>query len=247
MKLSGKRVLITGGGSGIGLALARRLAGDNQVVVAGRDEERLARAQAELPRLFTRHLDVTSEDRARAAIESLDGEFGGLDLLVNGAGLLRGYALTGAGAARKTGEDVDVNIVGALRMTRLALPLLQGSAGGVVFISSAVALAAVPGFSVYAATKAAVHSLARSLRAELEPAGVRVFEVLPPAVDTGPMAEVGVAKLAPEAVADAIVAGIERDRAEIRIGNIRQLAVIARIAPRLADRLVVRALTPRGS
>jgi uncharacterized oxidoreductase len=245
MNLSGKRILITGGGSGIGLELARRLAENNWVVIAGRDTDRLARAEAEIPSLSVRRLDVTSESQARETIEWLQNGLGGLDLLVNNAGLLRGYSLTEGDAATKAAADVEVNLLGVLRMTRLALPLLQTSAGGtLVFMSSAVALAAVPGLSVYAATKAAVHSLARSLRAELKPSGVRVVEVLPPVVDTGPMRGVDVPKLSPAAVAEAIVAGLESDREEIRIARIRQLAVIARLAPGLADRLVVRAFTP---
>jgi uncharacterized oxidoreductase len=131
-------------------------------------------------------------------------------------------------------------------MTRLALPLLGASgAGAVVYISSAVALTADPGFSVYTATKAAVHSLARSLRAELAPSGIRVFDVLPPLVDTGPVGNPDVPKLPPGAAADAIIDGIGRDHEEIRIGQVRQLAVIARITPRLADPLVVRAFTPQ--
>jgi uncharacterized oxidoreductase len=247
MKLAGKTILVTGGGSGMGLELARRLADSNQVVIAGRDEERLERARAHTPTLSTRRLDVTSEDQARDAIAWLMSEFEGLDVLVNNAGLFRGYELSDADAYAKSSADVDVNIVGALRMTRLALPLLEASrAGAVVFMSSAVALAAVPGFAVYAATKAAVHSLARSLRAELEPRGIRVFEVLPPVVDTGAAQDLDVPKLAPGIVADAIIAGVERDRDEIRVGQVRQLAPLARIMPSLADRLVTRALTQSG-
>src|SRR5262245_27101536 len=245
MKLSGKRIFITGGGSGIGLALARRLASDNEVVVSGRDQERLERARADTPALAVRKLDVCSEDEAGAALTWIERELGGLDVLVNNAGLLRAYALTDSDAAAQAREDVDVNLLGALRMTRLALPLLRASgAGAIVYISSAVALAAVPGFSVYAATKAAVHSLARSLRLELAPTGIRVFEVLPPVVDTGPVNDLDVPKVSPEAVAAAILAGIERDREEIRVGQVRALAVVARIRPSLADRLLTRAFTP---
>ena len=245
MRLSGKRILITGGGSGIGLELARRLAQDNQVVIAGRDEERLARARADTPRLSVRRLYVTSEGEASEALAWVEGELGGLDVLVNSAGLLRGYSLTDADAAAKSLQDVEANLLGTLRMTRLALPALRASGNSaVVFISSAVALGAVPGFSVYAATKAAVHSLARSLRLELKPSGIRVFEVMPPVVDTGPVNDLDVPKLSPGAVAEAIVSGIGRDREEIRVGRVRQLAVVARIKPSLADRLVTQAFTP---
>lgn len=188
MQLDRKRILITGGGSGIGLELARRLAHGNEVVIAGRDGAKLERARTETPALRMLKLDVTSEEEAQRAVSWLASELGGLDLLVNNAGFLRGYSLSAPDAATKSVEDVEVNLGGSIRMTRLALPLLEASSeGAVLVVSSAVALAAVPGFAVYAATKAALHSLARSLRAELKPSGVRVFEVLPPVVDTGPV------------------------------------------------------------
>ena len=248
MNLTGKRIMITGGGSGIGLELARRLADTNDVVIAGRDEAKLERARAETRALRPLRLDVTSEEEARRAVEWLTSELGGLDLLVNNAGLVRGYPFSAPEAAAKSADDLAVNLGGAVRMTRLALPLLEASReGAVVFMSSAVALAAVPGFAVYAATKAAVHSLARSLRAELKPSGIRVFEVLPPVVDTGPVRGLDVPKVAPSLVVDAILAGIARDREEIRIGPVRGLAPLARLAPRLADRIVVRAFRPSGT
>jgi uncharacterized oxidoreductase len=245
MRLEGKKILVTGGGSGIGLELARRLAVANEVVISGRDEAKLEAARAETPALRTRRLDVTSEEEGQRAAAWLSSELGGLDLLVNNAGLLRGYPLSSPAAAIQSVEDVEVNLGGSIRMTRLALPLLEASRdGAVLFMSSAVALAAVPGFAVYAATKAALHSLARSLRAELKTSGIRVFEVLPPVVDTGPVHGLDVPKLAPSLVADAIMAGIAHDREEIRVGPVRQLALLARLAPGLADRIVVRALRP---
>jgi uncharacterized oxidoreductase len=247
MTLEGRRILITGGGSGIGLELARRLAEANQVVIAGRDEDRLERARDGTPALRTLRLDVTSDDEGRRAADWIATELGGLDLLVNNAGLFRGYAFA-AHDAEASSEDVDVNIGGPIRMTRLALPMLASAPeGAVLFMSSAVALAAVPGFAVYAATKAAVHSLARSLRAELAESGVRVVEVLPPVVDTAASTALDVPKVAPAVVVDAIVAGLERGRDEIRVGRIRQLAVLARLAPGLADRIVLRALAPPAS
>lgn len=242
MKLEGKTILITGGGSGMGLELARRLAEANHVVIAGRDEAKLERAR-ERAAIRTLRLDVTSEDDARRAVDRVSSELGGLDLLVNNAGLFRGYALSAPSAASSSVADLEVNLGGSIRMTRVALPLLgSASEGAVLFMSSGVALAAVPGFAVYAATKAAVHSLARSLRAELRSSGIRVFEVLPPVVDTDAARGLDVPKVAPSLVVDAILAGLARDRDEIRVGQVKQLAVLARIAPRLADRLVVRAL-----
>lgn len=242
MKLDGKRILITGGGSGIGLELARRLARQNAVVIAGRDEAKLERARSEIPALRTLRLDVTSEDDARQGYAWVSAELGGLDLLVNNAGVLRGYELGAAEAETWSVEDVAVNVAGPIRMTRLALPLLEASAeAAVLFVSSGVALAAVPGFAVYTATKAALHSLARSLRADLRDRQIRVFEVLPPLVDTGPVHGLDVPKIPASAVVDAILDGLARDREEIRVGRVRQLALLARLAPGRADKLVTRA------
>jgi uncharacterized oxidoreductase len=248
MNLSGKKILITGGGSGIGLELARRLAAANEVVIAGRDESKLARAREQTPALKTVRLDVTSEEEAQQALHWAVGEMGGLDLLVNSAGVMGAYAFSSPDAAAKSVEEVEVNLAGAIRMTRLALPQLEASSeAGVVFISSAVALAAVPGFAVYGATKAAIHSLARSLRVELESEHIHVFEVLPPLVDTALAGRLDVPKIQPGVVVDAIVAGLTRDTEEIRVGPVKQLALLARFAPRLADRIVQRALGPRAN
>jgi uncharacterized oxidoreductase len=240
MKLEGKRILITGGGSGMGLELARRLAGANEVVIAGRDETKLERAHAETPRLRTLRLDVTSEEDARVVIDWLSSELGGLDVLVNNAGVMHRGML-----ARSNGPDaeVDINFGGTVRMTRLSLPLLEASPeAAVIFMSSGLALGAVPGLAVYSATKAAVRSLARSLRAELAGTTVQIFEVLPPFVDTDLERGIDVPKMAPSKVVDAILAGVAKDRHEIAVREISPLRWVARLSPRLADRLVLRAV-----
>jgi uncharacterized oxidoreductase len=227
----------------MGLQLARRLAEANTVVIAGRNETQLEEARAETPALRTLRLDVTSEADARDAIDWLSAQLDGLDLLVNNAGVMHAQPLSASQDPVASTQEVDVNLGGSVRMTRLALPLLHASSeAGVLFMSSAVALTAVPGFAVYAATKAAVHSLARSLRAELAEDGIRVFEVLPPWVDTKLDQHLDVPKVSPQVVVDAIVAGLARDRQQIPVGQIKQLAVLARLSPRLADRLMLRAL-----
>jgi uncharacterized oxidoreductase len=246
MNLRAKRILVTGGGSGIGLELARRLAPENTVVIAGRDDAKLERARAQTPSLRARRLDVTSEAEAAQALGWFASEFGGLDLLVNSAGVAGSHPFASPEAAVSAVRDIEINLGGVVRLTRLALPLLESSQeAAVVFISSGMALAAAPGAPVYAATKAAVHSLARSLRADLGPKGIRVFEVLPPMVDTELRRGLDVPKIPVSAVVDSTLDGLRRDRQEIRVGRVKALAVAARIAPSIADRLAARSLTPR--
>jgi uncharacterized oxidoreductase len=239
MKLEGKKILITGGGSGIGLELARHLAATNDVAIAGRSTNKLQLAHHNNPRLTPVQLDVTSEDSATAVIDWLRSEFGGLDLLVNSAGTMNGDNFGAPCAANSIAEQLDTNLGGPIRMTRLALPLLhQSPDAGIVYISSAVALAAVPQLSVYAAAKAGLHSFARSTRAGLADSNIHVFEVLPPAVDTDLASQIEGRKIAPSTVVDAIVRGISRNRQQIAIAAVRQLVPLARLAPRLADRIV---------
>jgi uncharacterized oxidoreductase len=243
MDLRDRRILITGGTAGIGLELARRLSERNQVVVAGRDAARLRQAVAAQPALRAVQLDVTSEVESRAVLAEVVERLGGLDILVNCAGMLGQVARSDAAAAAVVEAEVAVNLVGSMRMARLALPHLRiADDGAVVFLSSALALTAAPGLASYAATKAAVHSYARSLRAEL--AGqVRVFDVLPPFVDTALAAGFEGPKLAPDSVAADIIDGLRRDRFEIRVGRVNALARLARLWPAAADRIIARELS----
>ena len=241
MRLAERRILITGGGSGIGLALARALAPENTVVIAGRDERKLEEARASTPRFRTLRLDVTSEEDARRAIGWVDEHLGGLDLLVNSAGVFRSGGFDEPGAEQAAFEEVEINLLGSVRMTRLALPLLRRSDdAAVVLLSSALALVSSPRMAVYAATKAAIHSLARSLRTELD-GQVKVFDVLPPWVESELSHTVKGAKITPDEVAAEILAGLRKDRFEIRVGRIKQLAVIGRISTKLADSIAARA------
>lgn len=164
-----------------------------------------------------------------------------MDLLVNSAGVFRSGAFDEPGAEQAARDDVEINLLGSVRMARLALPMLRRSKdGAVVLLSSALALVPSPRMAVYAATKAAIHSLARSLRAELD-GEVKVVDVLPPWVESELSHTVRGAKITPEHVADEIVVALRKDRFEIRVGRIKQLSVIGRISPALADSIAARA------
>jgi short-subunit dehydrogenase involved in D-alanine esterification of teichoic acids len=247
MKTNGLRILVTGGGSGIGLAVARRLARDNSVVIAGRDEGRLDRAMAQAPGLRVQVLDVASEEETRRAIDRVADELGGLDLVIHAAGAMHAFDISGSAAADLAAREVEINFIGSERIARLTLPILRRSdTAALVLITSVVALVPAPGFAVYSATKAAVHSLARSLRHDHSADGIRVVEVLPTWVDTDLTRGFEVAKLTPDDVAIAIIDGLARDRDEIPVGRTRVVALADRISPRLAQALVDRASRPRS-
>lgn len=179
--------LVTGGSSGIGLAIARMLREEGfDLTLASRTKEKVEAAAAELG-AHAVTADVASEDDCRRTVSEHRERFGGMDVLVNSAGVGIG-GTAGSIVAKHIDLQLAVNVRGLLLVTREAIPLLEESRGWIVNLASIAGTVATPGLIVYGATKAAVIALTRSLNAELEPAGVRAIALCPAFVDT-PMAE----------------------------------------------------------
>lgn len=185
----GVRVVVTGGGSGIGAAVVRRattLGAD--VFSVGRRAQPLVEvaeeATARGPGTAVAYpADVTSIDAPEQIAEAAQRHLGGVDALVNNAGTARFDRLENAGLDELR-TMLDTNVVAPAALTRSLLPALRASRGCVVNVSSAGGSLAMPGRSFYGASKAALNSLTRSLAVELAPE-IRVNAVLPGPVDTG--------------------------------------------------------------
>ncbi|NXY95035.1 glucose 1-dehydrogenase [Streptomyces sp. BR123] len=183
-----RAVLVTGGTSGMGLATARVLLdGGAHVVITGRDEKRLARAAERLAggdRLVTVRADVADEADMERAAEEVRRRHGRLDGVFANAGIAD-FKPAAEADARHVDRLVDTNFKGVLLTVQKALPLLEAAGGGAVVINASWTLhrgmAVAP---VYAATKAAVHSLARTLGSDLATRNIRVNSVSPGYIET---------------------------------------------------------------
>jgi NADP-dependent 3-hydroxy acid dehydrogenase YdfG len=208
--VNGKIALVTGASSGIGAATARALTAAGVKVVAGarrvdRLEELAATADGEVVPL---ELDVADQQSVREAVVTAVDRFGGLDVVVNNAGVMLGGPIVGA----DTGEwdrMVRTNLLGSLYVTHAALPHLLARKGTVVQISSTSGRVASVMGGVYAATKFGVNAFAESLRQEVTGRGVRVVTIEPGMVDTE--------------IADHIVDDDIRDMAKKMAGSMRTL------------------------
>jgi NAD(P)-dependent dehydrogenase (short-subunit alcohol dehydrogenase family) len=179
--------LVTGGSSGIGLAIARMLAGEGyDLTLASRTAAKVEAAAAELG-AYAVAADVSREEDCVRVVADHRERFGGLDMLVNSAGIGIGGTVESL-QTKHLDLQLGVNLRGLLLITREAIPLLRESKGWIVNLASIAGTTATPGLTVYGATKAAVIALTRSLNAELESAGVRAIALCPGFVDT-PMAE----------------------------------------------------------
>lgn len=187
MNLSNNSVLITGGASGIGLALARRLIDlGNTVIVCGRDRRRLDAAQAQVPGLTTLRADLADARQREALVESVLAIAPGLDLLINNAGIQRRGSFAGDDAGWPTrAAEIAINLEAPIHLTALLLPhLLARPHATIVNVSSGLAFLPLKFLPVYTATKAGLHAFTVALRADLADRQVRVVEIVPPAVDT---------------------------------------------------------------
>jgi NAD(P)-dependent dehydrogenase (short-subunit alcohol dehydrogenase family) len=179
--------LVTGGSSGIGLAIARMLRGEGyELTLAARTVERLEAAAAELDAASVA-VDVRDEAACAALVAAHLERHGGLDVLVNSAGV--GIAgRIGDMSAKQFDLQQAVNLRGAFLVTREALPALREARGYVVNLASIAGTIPTPGLASYGAAKAALIALTRSLDREEAASGVRVTALCPGFVDT-PMAE----------------------------------------------------------
>jgi NADP-dependent 3-hydroxy acid dehydrogenase YdfG len=181
----GKVVLVTGASSGIGEAAALALSKAGARVVAGaRRADRLADLAGRAPgEVLAVELDVTQEESCRAAVAATVERFGGLDVLVNNAGLMLSGPILGADTAEWT-RMVETNLLGSMYMAHAALPHLLERKGVLVQISSTSGRTASAGGGVYAATKFGVNAFSEALRKEVTAQGVRVVVIEPGFVAT---------------------------------------------------------------
>ena len=178
--------LVTGGSSGIGLAIARMLREEGfELTLASRTREKVEAAASELGAFGTQADLSREEDCVRIVAEHRE-RFDGLDMLVNSGGIGIGGTVESL-VTKHIDLQLGVNLRGLLLVTREAIPLLKVSRGWIVNLASIAGTSATPGLTVYGATKAAVIALTRSVNAELDGDGVRAIALCPGFVDT-PMA-----------------------------------------------------------
>ncbi|CAD0307577.1 SDR family oxidoreductase [Xanthomonas sp. WHRI 8391] len=187
MKLTHNTILITGGATGIGLALARRFSADgNQVIICSRNASSLAQAKAEVPALITRICDVADPNSRNALTQWLQDEHPTLNAIVNNAGIQVHRDFTAAPAMDTLDQEVAINFTAPIHLISHLLPLLQRQTNAyIVNVSSGLAFSPMADVPVYCATKAAIHSFTLSLRHQLRDTNIRVIEIAPPIVDTG--------------------------------------------------------------
>jgi uncharacterized oxidoreductase len=242
MKKSGNTVLITGGGSGIGLALAELLIqSNNEVIVCGRNTVTLDAAKLRVPGLQIIRADVANPEQRLHLIADLKQRFPRLNVLVNNAGQVNVADLTRPEHVAMLEAEVAVNLIAPVALTSGLLPQILAQQGativnvttGYVFLPSART-------APYSATKTALRVMTRSLRFQLRGRNAQVTEVMPPPVDTAMASHYPGSKMTAEAAARRILIGLIRGDEEIAIGMSRLARLLGRLLPQTAFGLMNR-------
>ncbi|MNM40563.1 NADP-dependent 3-hydroxy acid dehydrogenase YdfG [compost metagenome] len=189
MKLSGNTILITGGGSGIGLAFAERfIKAGNTVIVSGRREHVLQDAKEKIPGLITRVSDLNVESERAALFDWVTGNYPDVNVLVNNAGIQQRYNVLKADAKNNWSyfnNEITTNIEAPFHLSMLFAPYFAvKDAAAILNVTSGLAFTPFAIAPIYSASKAALHSFTMSLRHQLSETSVEVIEVAPPAVNT---------------------------------------------------------------
>lgn len=222
MKDSGNTILITGGATGIGLALAVRfLRKGNEVIICGRRQEKLDDAKKKYPRLHACHCDVSRESERVELFNTITRDFPKLNVLLNNAGISDFHKLDTAASWPEERLMIATNLEGTVHLSQLLASHLSKQDTPAIFVTTS-GLAHVPraSFPIYCATKAALHSFALSLRHQLKALKIEVIEICPPHVDTD-LGAPGRNKAGIPAAefADGVMAELEKGTLEITYGT----------------------------
>jgi len=227
MKTSQNTVLITGGSAGIGFEIAKQLsAKNNHVIIVGRNPERLQKAAAQLQNVTAISADISNAADVENLVTKLLSDFPKLNIVINNAGAAAGLSdlLNNTDTFERASIEMHTNYLSIIRLNEKLLPLLKKQTeAAIVNVSSIVAFLPGKVTATYSASKAALHSYTQALRVALEDTNVKVFELMPPLVDTEFSTEInGHLGIKPAQVADEFLAALETDNYEIRVAGTEQ-------------------------
>jgi DHA1 family tetracycline resistance protein-like MFS transporter/uncharacterized oxidoreductase len=240
MKITDNTILITGGGSGIGLALAKTFSRrENTVIICGRNPPKLEAVRKEEPGVITFVCDIANDQEQQNLINSVMQEYPQLNVLINNAGIQHNYDFTdGKDHRTLIDEEASINFLAHVKMTDQILPFfMKREVAAIINISSALAVVPKQSAPIYCATKAAIHNFSNALRYQLEKTPVKVFEVIPTLVDTEMTKGRGKDKISPDSLATEVLRAIETDKYEIPVGKTRMLFLLNRFVPKIAQRI----------
>ncbi len=240
MNIKQKRIVITGGTSGIGYEMTKYLHPDNEVIVISRNARKLNKLAQVFEGIITYKADLSKLDEMESVADAIVKNFESIDILINNAAVQ--YTPTFLDDEFKyenISHEISLNFTSVCGLTYLLLPVLLHQDKAVILnINSALALTPKTSSAIYCATKGALNIFTQSLRYQLEKTNISVQQVFLELVDTSMTKGRGKNKVSAEDAAITIIRGIERDIPDHYIGKVKLLRIILRLAPSIAKRIL---------
>jgi len=239
MKINNNKILITGATAGIGKALTETfLKLDNQIIAVGRNKERLNELVKLDKRIISFQCDISKQSEVDKLTLFIEQEHQDLNILINNAGIQYNYNFANESQLlNKVEHEINVNFLAPLKLITLLLPTIQtNDNSAIVNISSGLAIVPKAQAPVYCGTKAGIHIFSKSLRYQLDK--VKVFEIIPPIVETAMTEGRGKGKISPQRVVDEFIKAFKNNKYEVNIHKVKLLRIINRISPSIADRIM---------
>lgn len=239
MELKNSTVLITGGTSGIGLEFAKQLlALGANVIVTGRKLDALNEAKQNLPGIHTFQSDVSNTKDIAHLYKDVTHQFPDLNIIINNAGLMRLIDLQDDSLdLENINREITTNLSGTVQMVHQFLPhLLKRKSAAIVNVSSGIAFMSYSAAPIYSATKAGVRAYTQALRLQLEDTNVKVFEMIPPGVNTNLQNDWSVAPnpsmmMSVDKMVSVAIDGMKKDKKELKPFLINIIKLATRMFP----------------
>jgi len=239
MDLKNSTILVTGGTSGIGLELVKQLTAQGAtVIVTGRNAESLNDTKKQFPTIYTFRSDVSKSADITELYRKVTQQFPGLNMIINNAGLMRLIDLQdNTTDLEDTNDEIATNLSGTIQMVRRFLPhLMKQKSSAIVNVSSAIAFMPYSSAPIYSASKAGVHAYTQALRLQLQGTNVKVFEMIPPGVNTN-LQKDWVVKPDPGMMMDVgqmvrvAIKGLQKDKPELKPRVVSIIKFMSRMMP----------------
>lgn len=244
MKLKDNKIIITGATRGIGLALLEKFYElENQIIAVASNESGLNDLQRKYPKIETIKVDLSDDKSIMSFVDEIITKHPDSNTLINNAGIQVNFYDEKFGEKEdrysEIEKEIKINFSSQIELTFKLIPtLIKNQNASVINVSSGLALAPKKSAPVYCGTKAGVHIFTKALRYQYEDTNLKIFEIIPPLVDTDMTKGRGTGKITPEDLVEEFIKAYSKDKFEVNIGKVKLLKIIQRILPKVADNIL---------
>lgn len=244
MKLEGNKIIITGATRGIGLAMLDKFYSlNNQIIAVARNQEALINLTKKYENIATIQCDLSDENSINQLIEEIKSNHTDVNTLINNAGIQVNFYDFKFGeeteSLTKIKDEIQINYTAPVELAYRLIPILiKNGNASIINVSSGLAFVPKKSAPVYCGTKAGIHIFSKALRYQYENSNLKIFEIIPPLVETDMTKGRGKGKLTPTKLVEEFIKAYSKDKFEVNIGKTKLLRFIQRISPKIADNIL---------